>query len=80
MIPPVNEKMPPIVSTNLIKNHTWDFVELPEGKSVVAYKRVFKVKHTADGRLVAQGFLQEAGQDCKEIFVLSQGLAPLDLY
>ena len=29
---------------SLIKNHTWDLVELPEGKNIVGCKWIFKVK------------------------------------
>ena len=60
---------------SLIKNHTWDLVEPPEGKNIVGCKWVFKLKHNADGsidrykaRLVAQGYSQEPGQDYDEIY------------
>ena len=60
---------------SLLKNNTWDLVELPEGKNVVGCKWVFKVKRNADGsvsrykaRLVAQGYSQEAGLDYDEVF------------
>ncbi len=60
----------------LIKNNTWDLVDLPEGKNLVGYKWLFKVKHNADRsvshhktRLVAQGFSKEAGEDFDEVFV-----------
>ena len=48
---------------SLFNNNTLGLVELPEGKSVVGCKWVFKIKRNADGtvssykaRLVAQGF------------------------
>ena len=60
---------------SLIKNHTWDLVEPPEGKNIVGCKWVFKLKHNADGsidrykaRLVTQGYSQEPGQDYDEIY------------
>ena len=34
---------------SLMKNHTWDLVELPEGKNIVWCKWIFKVKRNADG-------------------------------
>ena len=36
---------------SLIKNHTWDLVEPPEGKNIVGCKSVFKLKHNADGSI-----------------------------
>ena len=60
---------------SLLSNHTWDLVELPEGKNVVGSRWVFKVKHNADGtverfkaRLVAQGYSQSQGVDYQEVF------------
>ena len=60
---------------SLIKNNTWELVELPEGHNVVGCKWLFKIKRNADGsvsryksRLVAQGFTQEAGRDYEEVF------------
>ena len=60
---------------SLIRNGTWELVELPEGKNVVGCKWVLKVKRKVDGsidrfkaRLVAQGYTQEAGLDYDEIF------------
>lgn len=35
----------------LVKNRTWEFVDLPLGKRPVGYKWVFKVKHTTNGLL-----------------------------
>ena len=59
----------------MLKNQTWDLVELPEGKNVTGRKWVFKLKHDENGeithykaRLVAQGFTQEAGVDYDEVF------------
>ena len=50
--------------------HTWDLVELPQGKKVLGARWVFTVKRGADGtilrrkaRLVAKGFLQREGWD-----------------
>ena len=47
----------------LSKNHTWDLVNLPPGKSVVGCKWIYKIKTRSDGsieryeaRHVAKGF------------------------
>ena len=60
---------------SLMKNHTWDLVELPKGQNIVGCKWIFKVKRNADGsverytaRLLAQGFSQQAGEDYDDIF------------
>ena len=59
----------------LSKNHTWDLVTLPLGKSVVGCKWIYKIKTHSDGYierykacLVAKGFTQEYGIDYEEIF------------
>ena len=36
---------------SLAKNNTWDLVELPEGRSVVGCKWVFKLKRKFDGSI-----------------------------
>ena len=57
------------------KNHTWDLVELPSGKSIVSNKWVYTIKCKADGtpqrykaRLVARGYEQQHGIDYEETF------------
>ena len=59
----------------LSKNHTWDLVTLPPGKSVVGCKWIYKIKTHSDGsiehyktHLVAKGFTQEYGIDYEETF------------
>lgn len=59
----------------LEKNHTWDVVILPEGKTTVGCKWVFAVKYNSDGslerfkaHLVAKGFTQMYGIDYSETF------------
>ena len=60
---------------SLTKNHTWDLVDLPDGKNVVGCKWIYKIKRNADGdvsrykaRLVAQGYSQVEGMDYEEVF------------
>ena len=60
---------------SLIKNKTWDLVNLTWNTNVVGCRWVFKTKRGPDGevnrfkaRLVAQGFLQLEGIDYKEVF------------
>ena len=59
----------------LLKNQTWDTVQLPAGKSTVDCKWIFTVKYTSEGkierykaRLVARGFTQCYGVDYEETF------------
>ena len=59
----------------LSKNHTWDLVTFPPGKSMVGCKWIYKIKTRSDGsiehykaRLVAKGFTQEYGIDYEETF------------
>ena len=56
---------------SLVANHTWDLVDLPEGKKVVGSRWVFKEKQSADGeitkyRIVAQDHFQENKNDYDE--------------
>ena len=60
---------------SLIDNDTWDLVELPEGRTAVGCKWVFKVKYNGEGkverfksRLVAKGYSQRQGLDFEETF------------
>ncbi|XP_014211941.1 uncharacterized protein LOC106641878 [Copidosoma floridanum] len=57
------------------KNKSWDVVKLPEGRSSIGFKWVFKVKNVeSEGkrrykeRLCAQGFSQQPDIDYDEIF------------
>ena len=59
----------------LSKNHTWDLVTLPPGKSMVGCKWIYKIKTRSDGSiecykacLVANCFTQEYGIDYEETF------------
>ena len=59
----------------LSKNHTWDLVTLPPGKSMVGCKWIYKIKTRSDGsiecykaRVVAKSFTQEYGIDYEETF------------
>lgn len=61
--------------TSLNNNNTWQIVPLPNGKTIVGSKWIFKIKYNADesimkykARVVAQGFSQKYGQDYDEVF------------
>ena len=61
----------------LSKNHTWNLVTLPLGKSVIGCKWIYKIKTRSDGsikhykvRLVAKNFTQEYGINYEETFAL----------
>ena len=58
-----------------MKIDVWDVVPRPEGKLVVTFKWIYKIKHAADGsiekykaRFVARGFSQKEGIDYEETF------------
>ena len=60
---------------SLMKNDTWDIVQLPRGRKPIGCKWVFKVKENQHGeverhkaRLVAKGFAQKYGIDYDETF------------
>ncbi|XP_015158928.1 uncharacterized mitochondrial protein AtMg00820-like [Solanum tuberosum] len=59
----------------LQNNHTWDIVTLPEVKTPIGCKWIFKVKYKSTGeverfkvRLVAKGYSQQEGIDYQETF------------
>ena len=60
----------------VIENHTWDLVELPNGRETIGCRWVFRVKHTSDGekerrfkgRLVAKVYSQRYGINYEETF------------
>ena len=61
---------------SLIDNDTWDLVELPEGRTAVSCKWIFKLKYNGEGkverfksRLVAKGYSQRHGIDYEEIYM-----------
>src|SRR6218665_2303846 len=60
---------------SLKQNGTWILTELPENKTVIGSKWVYKVKIDENGnvtrykaRLVAQGYSQKYGEDYDEVF------------
>ncbi|CAI5471093.1 unnamed protein product [Closterium sp. Yama58-4] len=57
------------------ENDTYELVELPEGRTAITSKWLFKIKSDADGkieryksRLVAKGYQQKENVDYKELF------------
>ena len=63
--------------TSIIKNKTWDLVDLPSGAKAIGLKWVFKVKRNSDGsinkykaRLDVKGYIQRHGVDYEEVFAL----------
>lgn len=60
---------------SLKRNGTWTFCSLPEGRTAIGCKWVFKLKTGEDGkikrfkaRLVAQGFSQKFGTDYDQVY------------
>ena len=60
---------------SLLENDTWDLVQLPEGRTAIGSKWIFKIKYNGQGsierfkgRLVAQGHTQKYGIDYEETF------------
>ena len=56
-------------------NHTWVLTNLPVSKVPIGCKRVYKIKHRADGsinrfkaRLVVKGYTQQEGLDYYKTF------------
>lgn len=63
--------------TSIIKNKTWDLVDLPSGAKAIGLRWVFKVKRNSDGsinkykaRLDVKGYIQRHGVDYEEVFTL----------
>jgi hypothetical protein len=59
----------------LQQNGTWSLTSLPQGKTLIGCRWVYKVKHRSDGsverykaRLVAKGFTQLEGIDYQDTF------------
>ena len=61
--------------SSIVKNKTWDLVDLPPGAKPIGLKWIFKIKRNADGsinkyksRLLAKGYIQRHGIDFEEVF------------
>nr|GEV37602.1 putative reverse transcriptase, RNA-dependent DNA polymerase, Gag-polypeptide of LTR copia-type [Tanacetum cinerariifolium] len=59
----------------LLRNGTWEIIELPKGRNDIKSKWIFKIKYQSSGeidrfkaRLMAQGFGQKEGIDYEETF------------
>jgi hypothetical protein len=59
----------------LVRNDTWDLVNLPKAKEVIGTKWVYKTKYKSYGKidkykvcLVAKGYAQREGIDYTETF------------
>jgi hypothetical protein len=37
--------------TSIMKNDVWDIVPIPEGKLVVSFRWLYKIKHDANGSI-----------------------------
>eukprot|EP00253_Pinus_taeda_P006746 PITA_06746 len=66
----MNEEM-----ESILRNNTWDLVELPKNKTPIGCKWLFKPKMDVDGsieklRLVAKGYSQQKGIDFDDTFTL----------
>lgn len=60
---------------SIVKNKTWDLIDLPEGAKAIGLKWIFKIKRNSDGSinkyksiLVAKGYIQRHGIDFEEVF------------
>jgi len=58
-----------------MKNDVWDIMLRPEGKLMVTSKRIYKIKHAANGsidthkaRFLARAFSQKEVEDYDEIY------------
>lgn len=61
--------------SSIIKNKTWDLVDLPPGAKAIGLKWIFKIKRNSDGtinkhksRLVEKGYIQRHGIGYEEVF------------
>ena len=62
---------------SIMKNDVWEVVPKAEGKSIVTFRWLYKIKHVVDGsiekyksKFVAHGFAQKEGIDNGKNFLL----------
>jgi hypothetical protein len=62
-------------NSSIIKTDVWEIIPIPEDKSVVSSKWIYKIKYATDGsidkykaRFVAWGFSQKGGVDYEKTF------------
>ena len=55
---------------SILKNQTWELIDLPSGAKPIGYKWIFNIKYLSDGsiekykaRLIAKGFSQKQNVD-----------------
>lgn len=61
---------------SIMKNDTWDLVELPRGQKPIGIKWILKLKHKSDGSLEKHKGQQKVLKK-KKVIVMKKPLLPL---